>query len=140
MSGGRLTPQEFVARWRGAQQSERATAQSHFLDLCALLDQPPPLAADPTGDRFAFEKRVTKIGGGDGFADVWLRDHFAWEYKGKRRDLHAAYQQLLLYREALGNPPLLVVCDIERFEIHTGDPPRLEPIAQGILAIGHLEW
>ncbi len=119
MSGGGLTPQEFVARWRGAQQTERATAQSHFLDLCALLGQPPPIAADPRGDRFAFEKRVTKIDGGDGFADVWLRDHFAWEYKGKRKDLTAAYRQLLLYREALGNPPLLVVCDIERYEIHT---------------------
>ncbi len=119
MSGAPLTPQQFVARWRGMQQSERATAQSHFLDLCALLGQPPPAAVDPAGDRFAFEKRVTKIGGGQGFADVWLRDRFAWEYKGKRKDLDAAYQQLLLYREALGNPPLLVVCDLDRYEVHT---------------------
>src|SRR5207245_5871305 len=43
----------------------------------------------------------------------------AWEYKGKRKDLHAAYVQLLQYREALENPPLLVVCDLDRFEIHT---------------------
>jgi hypothetical protein len=40
-------------------------------------------------------------------------------YKGKRKDLAAAYSQLNGYREALGNPPLLVVCDLARFEIHT---------------------
>ena len=57
--------------------------------------------------------------GGDGFADVWKKGHFAWEYKGKRKDLAAAYQQLLDYREALENPPLLVVCDLDRFEVRT---------------------
>ena len=69
--------------------------------------------------RYAFEKGAEKTGGGDGFADVWRRDCFAWEYKGKRKDLVAAYRQLLEYREALDNPPLLVVCDLYRFEIHT---------------------
>ncbi len=48
-----------------------------------------------------------------------MRDHFAWEYKGKRKDLGAAYNQLNGYREALENPPLLVVCDLDRFEVHT---------------------
>ena len=48
-----------------------------------------------------------------------MRDHFGWEYKGKHKDLKAAYTQLLLYREALENPPLLVVCDMDRFEVHT---------------------
>jgi type II restriction/modification system DNA methylase subunit YeeA len=53
------------------------------------------------------------------FADVWLQGKFGWEYKGKHKNLAAAYDQLLRYREALGNPPLLVVCDLDRFEIHT---------------------
>ena len=35
------------------------------------------------------------------------------------KDLDDAYSQLNLYREALGNPPLLVVCDMDRFEVHT---------------------
>ncbi len=48
-----------------------------------------------------------------------MREHFSWEYKGKHKDLAAAYQQLLLYREALENPPLLVVCDLDRIQIHT---------------------
>ena len=50
---------------------------------------------------------------------MWLKDHFALEYKGRHKDLAAAYSQLQLYRDALGNPPLLVVCDFDRFEIHT---------------------
>ena len=78
-----------------------------------------PAAADPDGTHYTFERGVTKSSGGNGWADVWMRDHFGWEYKGKHRDLREAYQQLLLYREALENPPLLVVCDLDRVEIHT---------------------
>ena len=114
-----LTPQGFVAKWRGVRQSERAVAQQHFLDLCALFGQCPPAEADPLGEWFTFEKGIEKTGGGRGFADVWKRGHFAWEYKGRNKDLAAAYQQLLLYREPLENPPLLVVCDIERYQVHT---------------------
>ncbi len=48
-----------------------------------------------------------------------MRDHFGWEYKGKHKDLKEAYTQLQRYREALENPPLMVVCDMDRFEVHT---------------------
>lgn len=115
----RLTPSEFAAKWSGSMRTERAAAQEHFIDLCRMLGVQTPNEADPTGDWYAFEKGAEKTGGGDGFADVWKRGHFAWEYKGKRKNLAAAYQQLLQYREALENPPLLVVCDLDRFEIHT---------------------
>jgi hypothetical protein len=50
---------------------------------------------------------------------VWKKDFFGWEYKGKHKDLGAAYDQLLLYRDALANPPLLVVCDLDRIIVHT---------------------
>jgi hypothetical protein len=73
MSGGRLTPQEFVAKWRGVELSERASVQEHFLDLCVLFGHATPATADPTGAFFTFEKGVTKTGGGQGFADVWKR-------------------------------------------------------------------
>lgn len=114
-----MTPQQFIAKWQRANLSERSAAQQHFLDLCELLGQEKPAAADPDGAWYTFERGVRKTTGGDGWADVWMRGHFAWEYKGKHRDLKAAYQQLLLYREDLENPPLLVVCDLDRFEIHT---------------------
>jgi len=114
-----LTIPEFVARWRGIGLSERSAAQQHFLDLCQVLGQPTPATADPTGSFYTFEKGVAKTGGGKGFADVWKRGCFAWEYKGPHRDLVAAYRQLQQYREDLENPPLLVVCDLDRFEVHT---------------------
>ena len=115
----RLTPSEFAAKWLGNTRTERAAAQEHFIDLCRMLEVATPNEADPTGEWYAFEKGAEKTGAGGGFADVWKRAHFGWEYKGKHKDLGAAYDQLLLYREALESPPLLVVCDLERFEIHT---------------------
>ena len=110
---------EFVERWKASTLTERSGAQSHFIDLCEVLGHPHPAAADQTGDSFTFEKHVAKAEDGKGFADVWKRGFFAWEYKGKHRDLTAAYRQLMRYREDLENPPLMVTCDQERFEIHT---------------------
>ena len=122
------TPKGFVAKWKGIDQKESAVVKEHFLDLCRVLDQPTPTEADPTGRFYTFEPRVIKTTGRAGFADVWKRGFFAWEYKGKRANLEAAYTQLLLYREHLENPPLLTVCDTERFEIHTnftGTPKKV---------------
>ena len=117
-----LSLAEFVTRWKASSLSERAGAQSHFIDLCEVLGQSHPAATDQSGESFTFEKHVSKNLGGKGYADVWYRHHFAWEYKGKHKDLQAAYAQLLDYREDLENPPLLVVCDFERFEVHTNWP------------------
>ena len=159
-----MTPHEFIRKWQAAQLSERSACQQPFLDLCDLLGQPKPAAADPEGTWYTFERGVRKTiidddppvvpahppvipapppvipapppvipaqagtqafdpdastTGARGWADVWLRDHFGWEYKGKHKDLAAAYKQLLQYREDLQNPPLLIVCDLDRFEIHT---------------------
>ncbi|MCC6629546.1 MAG: class I SAM-dependent DNA methyltransferase, partial [Chloroflexi bacterium] len=109
----------FIARWQAATLSERQGYQQHYLDLCRVLGHPTPAEIDATGSFYTFEKGVQKAGGGDGWADVWFRGHFAWEYKGKHKDLKAAYQQLLQYHDSLENPPLLVVCDLDRFEVHT---------------------
>src|SRR5512137_2115150 len=114
-----LTIDQFIAKWSKVELKERAAAQEHFLDLCHLLDHPTPAEADATGATFCFEKGAAKHGGGDGFADVWKQGFFGWEYKGKRKDLDAAYNQLLLYKDALENPPLLVTCDLDRFVIRT---------------------
>ncbi|KWV60220.1 DNA methyltransferase [Bradyrhizobium macuxiense] len=114
-----MTPDEFIRKWKSAELNERAAAQSHFIDLCRMLDEPAPTDVDPKGEWYAFERGATKTTGGEGWADVWKRDHFGWEYKGKRKDLKAAFAQLQQYALALENPPLLVVCDMDRFEIHT---------------------
>jgi type II restriction/modification system DNA methylase subunit YeeA len=114
-----VTPQLLIAKWKRVTLAERAACQEHFIDLCRMLGHPAPAEADPTGEWFTFERGVEKSEGGNGWADVWKRNFFGWEYKGKHKDLKAAYRQLQLYRESLDNPPLLVVCDLDRIEIHT---------------------
>ncbi len=118
-----ITPQQFVATWRNTPLTERAASQSHFLDLCRLLGQPTPAEADPAGADYAFERGASKAAGvtkGDrGWADVWRRNCFGWEYKKAGANLDKAYQQLLQYRESLENPPLLVVSDTQIIQAHT---------------------
>ena len=114
-----MTPQDFIRKWKPVALTERATAQGHFLDLCRLLGHPTPAEDDPAGERFTFEKGVLKTGGGDGFADVWKKGFFAWEYKKKKRDLAKALEQLTRYAAALENPPLHVACDTHIFRIET---------------------
>jgi hypothetical protein len=133
-----VTPAEFKRKWARYSGKETAAYQEHFNDLCALLGQPTPASADPTGNEsFCFQKRVVKdeelfalersarvaeepeAERERGFADVWKRGCFAWEYKGKKKNLDAAYRQLLRYRESMLNPSLLVVCDFDRYIIRT---------------------
>ena len=130
-----MTPAEFKLKWAKFSGKESAAYQEHFSDICRMLGVPTPLQADPSGnDFFCFQKRVMKdaelfvvreTGEEEadpeerGFADVWKKGCFCWEYKGKKKNLDEAYKQLLRYRESLLNPPLLVVCDFDRFIIRT---------------------
>jgi len=114
-----MTPKEFIDKWRQVELKERTASQSHFNDLCRLLGLAEPVAADPSGEWFTFEKGASKTGGGEGWADVWRKDCFAWEYKGKRKDLDAAFTQLQRYAIGLENPPLLIVSDMDTIRIHT---------------------
>ena len=45
----------------------------------ASTTRPPPTRR---GDWFTFEKGATKTTGGEGWADVWRKGCFGWEYKG----------------------------------------------------------
>ena len=114
-----MTPYEFINKWRASALKERSGSQEHFLDLCRLLGEPTPAEVDPSGETYCFERGARKDTGGDGWADVWKRHHFAWEYKGRRADLNAAFDQLRQYSLALENPPLLIVSDMVRFRIRT---------------------
>ena len=115
-----MTPHEFIKKWSNSKLKERAAAQEHFLDLCRLLNEPTPAEVDPSGEDYGFEVGATKTTGGRGFADVFKRDHFGWEYKGTHSNLDAAFGQLQRYAVALDNPPLLIVSDIgTTIRIHT---------------------
>ena len=114
-----MTPIQFITKWRASELKESSASQEHFIDLCRLLDEPTPAAADSTGDYYCFERGARKDTGGKGWADVWKRHHFAWEYKGKHKNLDAAFNQLRQYALALENPPLLIVSDMARFRLRT---------------------
>lgn len=114
-----MTPDQFIEKWHASTLKEHSASQFHFNDLCKLLGVENPTDADPKGECYCFERGASKTAGGEGWADVWKRGHFGWEYKGKRKDLTAAYAQLQQYAVALENPPLLVVSDMDRIIIHT---------------------
>ncbi|HVT28135.1 MAG TPA: DNA methyltransferase, partial [Lacipirellulaceae bacterium] len=114
-----MTPAAFIEKWSQAKLTERAAAQSHFIDLCRLLGEPSPTEADSKGDWYAFERGARKTSDHRGWADVWKRGAFAWEYKRPGRSLVGAYAQLQQYAPALGNPPLLIVSDTRDIVIHT---------------------
>lgn len=140
-----LTPadvQQFIEHWERVELNERAVAQSHFNALCKLLGLKGPVEADPKGQFFRFEKPLTKAGGAAGFADVWFKDRFAVEYKtkGKYATLRDAYLQLLLYKDDLDNPPVLIACDIANYEVHvafTGYPSRVHKFTNRDLENAH---
>ena len=118
-----MTPETFISKWRGVELSERAASQDHFNELCDLLDVRKPTDEDPTGKSFAFEKAVPGAGkaGGSGFADVWRKGCFVWEYKrkGAYRTLAAALAQARDYSDLLENPPLAIACDIDEIQVRT---------------------
>ncbi len=120
-----MTPQQFVNKWANTALGELQSGQPHFLDVCRLvgIDMPGGDGKTEAGETFVFEQPLQKASG-HGRADVFYENHFAIEYKGadKYPDLKAAYQQLLQYRENLKNPPLLVVTDINHWEIHSNFP------------------
>jgi hypothetical protein len=81
-----MTPEEFIRKWGpgGAAYSlnERQGAQSHFMDICQVLGVESPHDLD----NYCFERGGLKLGTGRGFADVWKRNCFAWEYKAPPND------------------------------------------------------
>ncbi len=114
-----MTPQDFIAKWRRSRGQESAGAQEWFLDLCRVVEHPTPAEMDRSQQWYTFERSVREASGRLGRADVYKQGYFAWEFKGLHRDLDDAYRQLLRYREALSNPPLLVVSDFQTIRVHT---------------------
>lgn len=121
-----MTPEQFITTWKNNSLTEKGGAQPHFEDLCRMLGVDAPRKHG----EYCYEQDLKKLHGGAGFADVWKRGCFAWENKGPDKDLGPALMQLKNYAGALDNPPVLVVCNRERIEIHpcfTGYPstPRI---------------
>ena len=105
--------------WRKADRSD-ALSRCLQAGRCGNADR---RWQNQRGETFVFEQSLRGTAR-HGFADVYYENHFAVEYKSpdKYKDLNAAYEQLQRYRENLKNPPLLVVTDINHWEIHTNFP------------------
>lgn len=114
-----MDAQEFIDKWGPGgpaySLNEKAGAQLHFIDLCSLLGVPTPSDAE----NYCFERGLRKTGEGQGYADVWMRKHFAWEYKAPGKSLDGALKQLMMYALPLESPPLLVVSDRLHIQVHT---------------------
>ena len=134
-----MTPQQFITKWGPGgpayDLNERQGAQPHFMDLCELLGVPTPgstagSTSSSAGD-YIFEQDTLVLGEARGYADVFKRNHFAWENKAPGKNLDTALKQLLTYSLALSNPPLLVVCDRLTIRIHTqfnGHPSEVHTV------------
>ena len=108
----------FSDSWRGYSGSEVSHYQDHFNGLCLIVGHESP--SDNIGDTdFMFQRSAPTPSDRNGVADVFLRDRFVMEYKRPGGDLDEAYLQALRYRDGLGNPPLIIVCDFETIRIHT---------------------
>ena len=79
-----MTLDDFILTWSGNPLSERTSAHPHFRDLCALLGIGPP--SPLTAGTFELEKGTAKTTGGQGWADVWLKDAVAWNAQEKGPD------------------------------------------------------
>lgn len=117
--GDDVTPSEFIDKWQKVELNEQQAAKEHFIDLCNLFNHPTPAAGDPTGESYCFEKGALKSTGTPGFADVWKRGYFAWEYKKKKKNLGEALGQLSKYVWNLESPPIHVACDTNLIRVVT---------------------
>lgn len=124
----------FIQRWQGVAASELSTAQSFVIELCRLLDVPPP---HPTPEQdYMFERPITfQHGDGStsqGRVDCYKRGHFVWESKKIKKGVASlatgtttkafddallrARQQAEDYARALpageGRPPFVAVLDV----------------------------
>lgn len=125
----------FIAKWSGVTASELSTAQSFALDLCHLLDVPPP---HPDAEQqYMFERPVTFTHGDGstsaGRIDLYKRACFVLEAKKLKAPTHTkgfddallrARSQAEQYARALpageGRPPFLIVLDVgNRIELYS---------------------
>ena len=111
-----MQPREFVTKWLNVGFGEKQASQEMFLDICALVDHPTPVAyGNPMA--FSLEKRVP-----GGIADAYLDGRFGWEFKSRDDQLGDALNQLLRYQVHLKTPPLLVVSSFNTILIRTNFP------------------
>src|SRR5215207_7256286 len=113
-----LTPQEFAKKGAGVALSERSSYQQHFLDLCAMLGAPAPAEADPAGSSTPSRRGWRRPGAARASPTCGTRTASPSSTRppqgseGRLRSAPAV-------PGGAGHPPLLVVTDTDRYEVHT---------------------
>jgi hypothetical protein len=74
-----------VAKWERVRLRHRQSYLERFIDLSLMVGAPTLVEADPLGEFFNFDQGMKKESGEDAFDDVWFKDHFALEYKGRQK-------------------------------------------------------
>ena len=108
-----MTPREFIDKWESVYSKESQGAQGWFLDLLRVVGCPDPFTHNDL-ENFTFEKPVP-----GGFADAYLADCFAWEFKAWESRLPQGLNQLLRYQVHLKTPPLLIVSSFRTIRLQT---------------------
>jgi hypothetical protein len=103
-----------IQKWAKYSGKETSAYQEHFNDLCALLGQPSPVSADPTGsESFCFQKRVLKdaelftVDDGPNYTPTTCFDPFPYPAPVGRQEqtIAALANELNELRENWLNPP-----------------------------------
>ncbi|MGB9130836.1 MAG: type IIL restriction-modification enzyme MmeI, partial [Thiobacillus sp.] len=82
-----MTPHDFIAKWNGADGSERANYPLFFNDLCDLLgvERPQPAKADDWHNGYVNERYIDARDGESAgtarYIDTYHRDRFICEAK-----------------------------------------------------------
>jgi hypothetical protein len=80
-----MSPQQFIAKWQRANLIERSAAQQHFLDLCEVLNQPKPAAADRKAPGTPSSTASTRPAEARAGPTSGCRATFGWEYNRRLR-------------------------------------------------------
>ncbi|ODU50911.1 MAG: hypothetical protein ABS92_01480 [Thiobacillus sp. SCN 63-374] len=129
-----MTPHDFIAKWNGADGSERANYPLFFNDLCDLLGvgKPQPALADDWHNAYVNERYIDARDGASAgtarYIDTYHRGRFICEAKSfalgrdaetSDRKLFKAKSQAESYArnlpESEPRPPILMVVNVGRF-------------------------
>lgn len=107
---------KFSKEWENTTY-ERGEAQSFWNDFFQIFDVPRRRVA-------SFEEPVKKLGGAQGFIDLFWRGQLLIEHKSFGKNLSKAKTQALDYFPNIPNrdlPKFILVCDFQNFELYDLD-------------------
>lgn len=107
---------KFSKEWENTTY-ERGEAQSFWNDFFQIFDVPRRRVA-------SFEEPVKKLGGAQGFIDLFWRGQLLIEHKSFGKNLSKAKTQALEYFPNIPNrdlPKFILVCDFQNFELYDLD-------------------